>query len=79
MNEKHQLSESLVCPQCGSNNDGASGLEEDEVAPPQDGDWAVCLYCGEILEYTNMVTVLKAVRGNNWPRKQRGDRNYWPS
>lgn len=61
MNEKHQLSESLVCPQCRSINDGATALGEQDQAPPRDGDCSVCLYCGEILEYTNMVTVLKIV------------------
>lgn len=56
-----RLSEKLICPSCGSKNDGATGFADSEGKTPVNGDLSVCYYCGAILQYSNDLTELRLV------------------
>lgn len=59
MNQR--LASTLVCPSCGSKNDGATSVEGTESISPKDGDLGVCFYCGTIFAYREEVTKLERV------------------
>lgn len=41
-----------LCPSCGRLADGGTSVnDEPNTRPPQEGDWAICLYCGTLNRY----------------------------
>jgi hypothetical protein len=46
-----------VCPRCGADADGATGIDDSEpVRAPKPGDLVVCLYCGSFNVYREDLT-----------------------
>lgn len=41
-----RLDDKLTCPQCGGDNDSATGVRK-----PQDGDITICAYCAGINQF----------------------------
>jgi hypothetical protein len=46
----HQVP-TMVCPGCGTPNDGALTVTEGHAAPPAPGDVGVCAYCAMVSVY----------------------------
>jgi len=46
-------SEHLFCPSCKSRLDAATAVNEaeDDFSSPQEGDFSICLECGEVLVF----------------------------
>jgi len=50
----------LVCPYCGSKNDGHTPVDEDTYVAPKDGDLSLCLFCAEAAIYVGTTKLKKA-------------------
>lgn len=46
------------CPNCGSELSGAASLS-DNKALPKTGDLSICMYCAELLEFRNDLTLAR--------------------
>ena len=51
------------CPTCGSQLDAATGLNDPEQLPSK-GDVSLCAYCGELLEYSDNLVLIKMRPGS---------------